>query len=208
MKVLSIDIDFIIEDFHNERFDNDLMPWFKESHNSWDYWRNVEYRMDTNKLNFNKGSFEFIERVFKQSLTLDPQVVFILDHHDIYQFLKDEEELEVVNFDAHHDIVTVDNNMLHEGSWGYLLWDKVKSWTWVKNKTSNNSGSKIVKKGDPKLKVISKEEFQVFEPDFIAVCLSPTYIHPKFWWMYNQLKDFYNDYKYGSERKINSANTV
>ena len=42
MKVLSIDIDFIVEDFHNERFDNELMPWFKESHNSWDYWRNVE----------------------------------------------------------------------------------------------------------------------------------------------------------------------
>ena len=199
MRILSIDIDYIIEDFDNEKLDNELRPWFDRTRDAWQYWWMVLQKGEQFSQKYNKGNFEFIERVFINALRGKPRVIFGTDHDDIFHHIGDATELEIVNIDAHHDLVQ-DHDKFHEGSWGWYLWPRVRNWTWVKNKAPDGGGSKLTKDPvDPKLTIIKKHQWEEeattdfgdFQPDFIYVCLSVDYLDPKFWWAYGKLRQHY-----------------
>ena len=190
MKVLSIDIDYIVDNYLNERYDGELRPWFNKTADVWLYWWMALHKTGEGESQYhNKGNFEFIEQVFLEALKAQPRVIFSTDHDDIFHFVEDAEDIEIINIDAHHDLVQDIN--FHEGSWGWYLWPKVRSWTWVKNKWPDGGGSKLTKEPiDPKLKIITKNDWDTidFRPDLVFVTLSIDYLDPKFWWAYAKLK--------------------
>ena len=68
MRILSIDIDYILEEFPNESLDSELRPWFDKTRDVWQYWWMVLQKGENYQQKYNKGHFEFIEKVFLNAL--------------------------------------------------------------------------------------------------------------------------------------------
>lgn len=84
-------------------------------------------------------------------------ITFIYDHHDIVDFLKDEEEpFELYNIDYHHDIgyeeknkwhIPLSENDYHEGNWVRYLYNinKIQKYIWYKSYYSSSPDAEIEK---------------------------------------------------------------
>lgn len=127
-------------------------------------------------------------------------------HENIGEFLKNENDLEVVNIDHHHDLGYDEKELFEKctcANWAYYFFkqNKIKSYTWL-----NNANSDIIP--PPKQEnCFSTEEFcditelnyieKFGKPDKIFLCLSPEWVpehyHPLFFLMLDLLNK-QNDY--------------
>jgi len=204
MKVLSIDLDYImepsIEVFNSIHFnDNPLLRWdqlyedlnFKESH-----------------FYINQSNLLFCFNVFLKALKSTNSVSFGYEHDSILFSISEYDNIDLINIDHHDDVFGGDYatkepleealkkeyyeilkyNRVHEGNWAAWLAgkNKINSFTWIGNENSGNkSRNQYNAKVVPNYHNVERENytFNSYDFDHIFVCLSPQYI-PKNHWHY------------------------
>ena len=209
MRVLSIDLDYImgpVIELYNEvgyqadpvsrwknLFDNTA---FKESH----------FYID-------QGNLIYCYDLFLEAMDKCSSVSFGYEHDAILHYIGDKEDLEIINIDHHDDMFHAhysnleedldDDEILmreyedlkngytpNEGNWGAWLhaMGKLKSFTWIGNKTSANvDRSNFITENlmGKNYRATTREDFHIFNTEFdhIFVCCSPQYM-PKNHWHY------------------------
>jgi len=194
MNVLSIDLDFIAEPYiqlyHKINNERSVDIQWNEVFN--------DPALIGSNFDINPSNVVYALDIFSRALAKCKNVVFGITHDTILFELQDENNLNIVNIDHHHDIMydsyhddrDLQFDIVREGTWVEYLHrqGRLQKYVWIKNKNSMvNSSSSLT------FSSYLKNEYQ-FEmiPDLIYVCLSPTYI-PKFHWFY--FKIFINLYK-------------
>ena len=204
MKVLSIDLDYImepsIEIYNGIHFSNNpSLRWeklfdnipFKESH-----------------FEINQANLLYCYKTFLKALKNCDNVSFGYEHDSILFSIDNFANIDLINIDHHDDVFggeyyldmsydealkkeyyeIVRHDRVHEGNWGAWLMskDKLNSFTWIGNKNSGNKNrNKFNKDLIGNYQNLEREDY-VFEDynfDHIFVCLSPQYI-PKNHWHY------------------------
>ncbi len=241
MKVLSIDLDYITgptaELFSALHFDlNPVIRW-KELYDNSDF--------TESHLNIDTGALIFCYHAFLKALKNNPKVVFAYEHDAILYELRNHEDIELINIDHHddvmhgtyHDIMREESaqkaldkewddickyNHVNEGNWGAWLHSrgKLKSFTWIANKTSGNLdrswyNEKLL--GD-KYQAHYRQDykFEDYNFDYVFVCLSPQYTPQHHWHYFTMFMIAYEEItgndinlitnrKYGYDRKFDKT---
>lgn len=192
MKILTIDFDIIMHPCIDVYNDSDLTA--------------DEYLNQFDFLGWMAADLELYKRLtnFIMSFKKD-QIVFIYDHNDIVEEIKDiKEEIELINIDYHHDIgyddtiwsKPLDESEYHEGNWVKYLWDtkKLKSYYWIKDYKSNDPPDEatkyLTKKSFYNSFSDNFEEFQ--DSNKIYVCYSPSWIPNYYSYLYDLWQDLTN----------------
>lgn len=232
MKVLSLDLDFITEQYSrflkrcldsNHKHDHPNKLWD-------DFYLNFGNVGDEFKMDY--SSLFYFFNIFTKSLTKSKKVIFSHYHDCILQELLNYQNIDLINIDYHHDIFyTPDQSYeveqleyVHEGNWIWLLNKKkiLNSYDWIRNINSSLFDENIFNlTSHPTFLYNSylKEEynFENYEFDLIFVCLSPQYIAPQHWHYFELLKNIYksftgenpiiNNKRFIKEFDINSNNS-
>ena len=212
MKILSIDLDFISEPaiIHNETV--------KETEEGYDMWPVVKWAelFEDHPGEFshkiNVDNYQYCLRTYLKALRHCTDVRFGYDHDNILYGLEGHSDIEIINIDHHDDIFsgcfgegpreeimslkTYDRVM--EGNWGMWLQtqNRLKSFTWIGNKSSNNIGHiPYAEKYIDDFKFYTKDEyiFDDYKFDQIFVCISPGYIPPLQWHMIGTFMTVYEE---------------
>lgn len=135
------------------------------------------------------------------------KITFIYDHHDIVEYLKDEEEpIELHNIDYHHDLGYGDDmawhrplkeNEYHEGNWVKYLYDlkKIKSYFWYKHYNSSDpaeEGKKFLNEKHFISGIDPTHFINDIQPDHIYVSLSSPWVPMYYTTLYNVWEDLTN----------------
>ena len=152
MRVLSIDLDYIIDDhiFRNSAFSNNPIVRWDAFYNTTKY-KKEDLPCDDNRL-------IFLQNLFSEAIKHCDNVKFGYDHDAILYYIADYESIELVNIDEHDDILMCDYDFyeseqrsfeqevdylleydaVNEGNWiGWLnVKKKLKSLVWIANKYS------------------------------------------------------------------------
>ena len=134
MKVLSIDIDYIMSNNCNL-----YGPLFR-GRNAKKGWSDVFRESDLTENNFfiDQSNLIFAFNTFLSALKNNPKVRFGYEHDAILFDLKDETDIEIINLDHHNDVfhgdmdyleeydIVRDHEMVQEGNWGIWLIIKEK----------------------------------------------------------------------------------
>ena len=203
MKVLSIDLDYIMEPcielYNSIHYNaNALLRWhglysstpFNESH-----------------LQINQSNLLYCYNVYMKALMNCDYVSFGYDHDSILFDLENHTDIDLINIDHHDDVFGGDYDdgenknpyrleygqlenfdRIHEGNWGAWLksQDKLKSFTWIGNENSQNKHrNKVNENLIGNYQNLEKENysFSDYNFDYIFVCLSPQYT-PQHHWHY------------------------
>ena len=162
------------------------------------YWDRVDRMLGDHAPNkLDSRNLEEIVEVFSKYVARGrPNVVFGLDHDSILLHIGDRTtDITVINLDQHHDLIYSNESHYNisefgrvtEGDWVYYIKDRVIRYCWV-----GNEGSE-----EPLFTNFKYERFNLFRDiedipyqfDLIYVCLSPGYLHKKYWKYFWQLKD-------------------
>jgi hypothetical protein len=219
MRVLSIDLDYIVPSIENCSHDHDryfhpnptiLWEFFHEYSN---------VKMDD--IRIDEDNLKFCHELFLKSLKESKSVSFGYDHDSILYAIDDFENIELIHIDHHDDFLygefghivdyfqngtenirvleyeqIVRNNHVNEGNWiGWLhANNKLSSYTWISNKNSNNNLKDLVISSIfPDYLRIEKEQFKLssYKFDHIFVCLSPQYMPSKHWNYFTMFMESY-----------------
>jgi len=212
VKILSIDLDFISEPaiIHNETV--------KETEEGYDMWPVVKWAelFEDHPGEFshkiNVDNYQYCLRTYLKALRHCTDVRFGYDHDNILYGLEGHSDIEIINIDHHDDIFsgcfgegpreeimslkTYDRVM--EGNWGMWLQtqNRLKSFTWIGNKSSNNIDHiPYAEKYIDDFKFYTKDEyiFDDYKFDQIFVCISPGYIPPLQWHMIGTFMTVYEE---------------
>jgi len=218
MRVLSIDLDWIIDDhiFRERAFHNNAMV-------RWDAFYNTT-RYKKEDLPYDSNRLDFVKKVFSESIKHCDNVKFGYDHDAILYHIEDYESIDLINIDEHDDVLMCDfdfykssqrsfeqeydmmvhYDLVNEGNWiGWLhAKKKLKSLVWIANKYSL-----VGKKKQFVADLIEDYEYvdypgyviEDFKFDHIFVCLSPQYIPIQHW---DVLKWFMDTYEQHSGTKV------
>jgi len=227
MRVLSIDLDYImgpvIELYNEVGYQSDpINRWqnlfdntaFKESH----------FYID-------QGNLVYCYDLFLEAIKSSPSVSFGYEHDSILYQIAENDNLEIINIDHHDDMFNghyseIDGNVddqeilqmelddlkngaaPNEGNWGAWLYSqgKLKSFTWIGNKTSRNTDRTNFVKGllGKNYRTYSRDNFNIFNKKFdhVFVCCSPQYM-PKNHWHYFTM--FILAYEIFSKKKVDKS---
>lgn len=145
MKVLSIDLDFILEPCIN-LYNADI--FLSNEVSLKEIWNNLDKTKQIFKyVEVSKDRIIFLANLIENILTQSPnmKVCWAEDHSAIIPFLSsmyDQSKIDLVNIDHHHDLgySPEDNLLFHAGcgNWvKYLIYcDVLNSYTWIKNENS------------------------------------------------------------------------
>ena len=90
----------------------------------------------------NPEKIKILESVIKNKINLNAPIILIENHDQILDFLPNNKQLAIYNFDHHHDVYypgwhSLDT--LDEGNWVYFLKDKnILEYIWIRNEDSEN----------------------------------------------------------------------
>jgi hypothetical protein len=215
MKVLSIDLDYIME------------PSI-EIYNGIFYYGNPETRWRTlfehtpfndNSFNINTSNLMYCYNVFLKALKNCENVSFGYTHDSILYAIENFSDIDLINIDHHDDVFAGDfddilngddslqkeyleivaSGRVNEGNWvAYLKSQgKLKSYTWIsnynsKNKRWNHANQSLISE----YYNLEKENytFPDYNFDHIFVCLSPQYIPHKFWHYFSMFITAYEEF--------------
>jgi len=223
MKVLSIDLDYIIgpciETYQR-------LQWDENPITRWDFlYENTDFR--ESHLYIDQAGLLFCYQTFLRALEQSPDanVCFGYEHDEILFQLQDHEDIHVINIDHHDDVMASDfeeyddnlerelktiqfHDRVHEGNWGAWLHvkEKLSSFTWICNPNSGNLNRNEFNAsllGD-KYNVFDRQEYQFYDYKFdqIFVCLSPQYIPKNHWHYFTMFMIAYEQY---TDKKVNTA---
>lgn len=208
MEILSIDIDFITSEYANKVPCGDI-PNIK-----WDNFSKEESK----NFQINYENFAFMMHVFINAIDRCKNVMFAVNHDSILLELEKPQynNLNIINIDHHHDIVYGDErnvqslekyDVVNCGNWVWKLQylNKIKSYLWIKNNTSDTFNEGTTSGKIPNnFKTLTKENsLNLFENkmyDFVFICLSPEYILPDHWFYYDIMLKIYEE---KTKQKIN-----
>ena len=205
MKVLSIDLDYIMEP--SIELYNDVAF----SHHPSFRWSSLfdKIPLRESDLNINQGHLLYVYNTFLKALKNCDSVSFGYEHDSILFSIEHFENIDLINIDHHDDVFggdyikeydsdeealkieyygIVKHDLVHEGNWGAWLMskDKLNSFTWIGSKNSGNKDrDHFNKELIGNYQNLEREDY-VFEDynfDHIFVCLSPQYT-PKNHWHY------------------------
>jgi hypothetical protein len=198
--VLSIDLDFIAE------------PYIQLYHNM-THEASVEKTWElifshpalvSNNFDVNPDNVIYTLDIFSRSLVHCKNVAFGITHDSILYELENENNLNIVNIDHHHDIMyppsrlELNYDLVSEGIW--IEWlhkkSKMEKYVWIRNENSWPLQKECPTTMEWSSYLKTEYQYEMI-PDLIFVCLSPAYI-PKFHWFYfkifmNLYKAFYDD---------------
>ena len=193
MKVLSIDFDYI------------MAPCIKlynssvcGSENSTVVWNKLEQENGIDKfLSYDAFSLAKIFEVVIKNALKGAEFITIESHEQIVKCLPNDEKIDLVNVDFHHDIMynnssvqsILDQDEYNCADWvGYLhLKQRLNSYKWVKAAQSDmyfddgNIGIKFEVAGRQSLPEL-KDDF-----DYVVLCLSPQWVPYKYHHLYELL---------------------
>jgi hypothetical protein len=194
--VLSIDLDFIAEPYIQLYYD---MTNEASVEKTWDLiFSNPA--IVSNNFDINPNNVIYALDIFSRSLAKCKNVAFGITHDSILFELEDKDNLNIVNIDHHHDIMSHPSHLpdlkydiVYEGDWIEYLHKKSKmeKYVWIRNENSYHLHINCPTTLDWSTYLKTEYQYEVV-PDLIFVCLSPAYI-PKFHWFY--FKIFMNLYK-------------
>ena len=221
MRVLSIDLDYIIDDhiFRNSAFSNNPIV-------RWDaFYNTTKYRKED--LPYDDNRLIFLQNLFSEAIKHCDNVKFGYDHDAILYYIADYESIELVNIDEHDDILMCDYDFyeseqrsfeqevdylleydaVNEGNWiGWLnVKKKLKSLVWIANKYSLLGKKKqFVRDFIDDYTYINDGSYQIdnYKFDHIFICLSPQYIPVHHW---NVMNWFIETYEQHSGNKVDPS---
>ena len=205
MKVLSIDLDYIV-DSKFEIYDDKLF-----NSNCFVRWENYFefFPFSEEDLKINESNLIYCYSTFLKSIKNCDKVSFGYDHDSILYDIADSDNIDIINIDHHDDFFhgfyrtmsddldftnrleyrnLSEYNSVSEGNWGAWLNSKGKlnSFTWIGNHYSENKIRNEINQNYCKnYNNFEKEDynFKDYNFDRIFVCLSPSYL-PKNHWHY------------------------
>lgn len=208
MKVLSIDIDYIMSNSCNL-----YGPLFR-GQNAKKGWSDIFNNTDLTErhLVIDQSNLMFAFNAFLSALKSNPKVRFGYEHDAILFDLKDETDIEIINIDHHNDIfhgnwdyieeyeIVRDHEVIKEGNWGIwlIIKEKLKKWTWIGNNSSVNWELEVEKTLEffQDYERVLKEDytFEDYNFDYVYVCLSPQYIPQGLWHYFAMFMSAYEHY--------------
>lgn len=207
MKVLSIDIDFITDNY------SDKISKFGGSPANIK-WNNFYKNANLNEINtdINYENFSYILDIFNKCAKKNSNVMFAINHHSILLELdkdcNNSKKIDIINIDHHHDILYNPDEIINVekfdhvncGTWVWYLENagRINSYCWVKNKNSSIFNEGMTSGKNPNnYKACYKDELKMeidirdIEFDFIFVCLSPEFILPEHWSYFHMLRNMH-----------------
>lgn len=142
MKILSIDLDFIMPQLGDVEF----LEFNSKRESPDEYWKKFFSKHNIN-ICTHSNSYFFVDQIIDLLNKYKSDVVYIEKHQDILNIIGDK-KVELVNLDQHHDIyysfedknAALDSSKTHllESSWVYYLYirGQLTSYTWVANNNS------------------------------------------------------------------------
>jgi len=220
MRVLSIDLDYIMNDCIQEY---QTLFFHKNPSIRWDSLYK-ETNFTSQSLLPNKEKLFFCYEIFLKSLLKSKKISFGYDHDARLFDLEECNSIELVNIDHHNDVFHVDGslssvreiesyleseynaicNLDHvcEGNWIAWLYSngKLKSYDWIYNENSDSIELKslMIRKllGDSYNTYLQNQySFNNYEFDYVFVCLSPQYIPPEYWHYFGMFMKAYECFK-------------
>ena len=194
--VLSIDLDFIAEPYIQLYYN---MVTENSVEKTWDVVFSNE-NLIRNNFDINPDNVIYALDIFSRSLAKCKNVAFGITHDSILFELEDKDNLNIVNIDHHHDIMSPPHHIedlgydiVYEGSWIEYLHrkSKMEKYVWIRNENSFHLHINCPTSLEWSTYLKTEYQYEMI-PDLIYVCLSPAYI-PKFHWFY--FKIFMNLYK-------------
>lgn len=176
-KILSIDFDIImapcIEIYNN------MVPSLD--------WRELEKIPQLKVLTADLIHYNRLTKyLIKLSNYIDKENIFFIENHaQIINYLKDDDQIDLINIDHHHDIGYFhkdnENDKLNCGNWvGYLLDNNIlSSYTWICNENSiDYKENKIIPYDKRYLFKLDLDTIPI--PDKLIICLSEPWVPPNF----------------------------
>ena len=201
MKILSIDIDYIAEQYLKN------MKAVGGSFTKEKYWDTIVdvSRMSDEDIQENQLNIRYIFKTFLASITTNTKVVFGVHHDSILNHIpKTEKDLSIINIDEHHDsgynefqnLQSIKYGESNEANWVGTLSERVHRYVWVRNKhsipptpgTLSNFSFEYTEVQDTATLDVSKESW-----DLVYVCLSPNYTYDKHWVYFYLMVDLYEE---------------
>ena len=135
---------------------------------------------------------EYISKIAKD------KKVFIKDHREAFQLIKDfakDEKVNLINIDHHHDIMyqisDIEPAEPTDANWVRHLYDNgiIEKYSWVRN---NNSRMPFdwVQKDFPDVDYLyfEREMLNEIKPDYVIICLSPAWVPPLYYPLFDLWK--------------------
>ena len=162
----------------------------------WKFYKNeIDYNFDQDKIFIDETRLNYALKVFEDYCDTAKVVEFGYYHDSILNHLESVDKVDIVNLDYHHDIsydtdqkFFVDKyNTSSIASWVYWLYknNKLSSYDWIGTPTSLQTKESV---GVPRLYNFFSDYSYKFSDsyDYIFICLSPEFIPPKFWYVYDK----------------------
>lgn len=206
MNILSIDFDWIMAP-SIQSYNSLSRPQVNWTYNTW---RNIEFEIPANNFQFDPEKYYQLLHIIQQFKLDCKDLDYIytgLDHHTILEAcnfwqLPQDESYILCNIDHHHDcgycmdtepyLTTIQQQGASLSNWVYYFCEKYKTtnYIWVKNQNSLMpmddtflpQDTLILPSSD--LTVINKIKF-----DRLFICLSPDWVPPKYYPLYNVIED-------------------
>jgi len=219
MRVLSIDLDYIINDhiFRDTAFcNNPIVRWDA-------FYNTTKYKKED--LPYDDNRLIFLQNLFSEAIKHCDNVKFGYDHDSILYHIAEYESIDLVNIDEHDDVLMCDYDFyeseqrsfeqevdylleydaVNEGNWiGWLnVKKKLKSLVWIANKYSLlGKKKKFVQDFIENYTYVDDDSYQIdnYKFDHIFVCLSPQYLPAHHW---NVMNWFIEAHEQQSGTKVN-----
>ena len=219
MRVLSIDLDYIINDhiFRDTAFcNNPIVRWDA-------FYNTTKYKKED--LPYDDNRLIFLQNLFSEAIKHCDNVKFGYDHDSILYHIAEYESIDLVNIDEHDDVLMCDYDFyeseqrsfeqevdylleydaVNEGNWiGWLnVKKKLKSLVWIANKYSLlGKKKKFVQDFIDNYTYVDDDSYQIdnYKFDHIFVCLSPQYLPAHHW---NVINWFIEAYEQQGGTKVN-----
>ena len=210
MRVLSIDLDYIIDDhiFRDSAFHNNPIV-------RWDaFYNTTKYKKED--LPYDDNRLTFLQNLFSEAIKHCDNVGFGYEHDSILYHIAEYESIDLINIDEHDDVLMSDYDFyeseqrsfeqevdyllkydaVNEGNWiGWLnVKKKLKSLVWIANKYSLlGKKKKFVQDFIDNYTYVDDDSYQIdnYKFDHIFVCLSPQYLPAHHWNVMNWFMEVY-----------------
>lgn len=124
--------------------------------------------------------------------------VFIKDHKEAFQLVKDfakGEKVNLINIDHHHDIEYQEPPFVTkaptDANWVKWLYKEgvVEKYTWIRNNNSHMPFDHVQEEfPDVEYMYFEKEMLNGIESDYVILCLSPAWVPPMYYPLYDMWK--------------------
>lgn len=132
-------------------------------------------------------------------------IIWIEDQGQMYKYLKNFKNINLINIDHHHDIqyhIKEKNEKLNCGNWVYHLRHNISNYTWINNSNSHKPEEIEYKKLINNIYNLQDFDFDTMAiPDKIFICLSEPWVPPTYRELYYTWMDIANEI-YNTKFKI------